>query len=246
MSDLESLALKLISSGPHKVEATPRRVRALFGGVWLFDTISARHVWEHQYYPQFWVPVSSFAPSVLTKGKAIDSNGSAFLGVVKGNTKTTDRVLIFEKGPLEGLVRVEFKAIDEWLEEDQPIYGHPKNPYTRIDILPSSRKIEVKIGGVTVAESSSPKILLETGLRPRYYLPKISVKWQYLSPSNTTSICPYKGQASYYNVTIDGKEYADYVWWYRYPTAESSDIQGLVAFYNEKVDTYVDGVLEKK
>ena len=108
---LESLALKLISSGPHKVEATPRRVRALFGGVWLFDTISARHVWEYQYYPQFWVPISSFAPSVLTKGKAIDSNGSAFLGVVKGNTKSTDRVLIFEKGPLEGLVRVEFKAI---------------------------------------------------------------------------------------------------------------------------------------
>lgn len=72
------------------------------------------------------------------------------------------------------------------------------------------------------------------------------MRWQYLTPSNTTSICPYKGQASYYNATIDGKDYADHVWWYRYPTAESSDIQGLVAFYNEKVDTYVDGVLEKK
>jgi uncharacterized protein (DUF427 family) len=65
---------------------------------------------------------------------------------------------------------------DAWFEEDQPIYGHPKSPYIRIDILPSSRKIEVKIGGVTVAESSNPKILLETGLRPRYYLPKTSVR----------------------------------------------------------------------
>lgn len=64
---------------------------------------------------------------------------------------------------------------DVWFEEDQPIYGHPKNPYTRIDILPSSRKIEVRIGGVTVAEASNPKILFETGLRPRFYLPKSSV-----------------------------------------------------------------------
>lgn len=110
VSSLESLALKLISSGPHKVEATPRRVRALFDGAFLFDTISARHVWEHPYYPQFWVPATSFAPGALTKGKAIDSNGSAFLATAKGNAKSTDRVLIFEKGPLEGLVRVEFKA----------------------------------------------------------------------------------------------------------------------------------------
>jgi hypothetical protein len=93
------------------VEVTPRRVRALFGGAWLFDTTSARHVWEHQYYPQFWVPVTSFAPGALTKGKAIDSNDSAFLGTVKGNAESTDRVLVFEKGLLEGLVRVEFKAV---------------------------------------------------------------------------------------------------------------------------------------
>lgn len=107
---LEELAQKLITSGPHKVEVTPRRVRALFDGVFLFDTTSACHVWEHKYYPQYWVPATSFAPGVLTKGKAVGSDGSAFLGTAKGNAKSTDRVLIFEKGPLEGLVRVEFKA----------------------------------------------------------------------------------------------------------------------------------------
>jgi hypothetical protein len=64
---------------------------------------------------------------------------------------------------------------DAWFEEDQQIYDHPKNPYTRIDILPSSRKIEVKLGGVTIAESSNPSFLFETGLRTRFYLPKTSV-----------------------------------------------------------------------
>lgn len=101
----------MVSSGPHKVESTPRRVRALFDGVWLFDTTKARHVWEHKYFPQFWVPVESVTPGVLTKGDAIDSDASAFTAVAKGKGKTTSRVLIFEKGPLAGLVRFEFKSL---------------------------------------------------------------------------------------------------------------------------------------
>lgn len=88
--------------------------------------------------------------------------------------------------------------------------------------------------------------LFETGLRPRYYLPKTSVKQEYLTPSSTTTKCPYKGLAQYYNVTVEGKEHKDVVWWYEYPTTESAAIQGLVCFYNEKVDVFVDGVLEEK
>lgn len=72
------------------------------------------------------------------------------------------------------------------------------------------------------------------------------MKWEYLTKSETTSKCPYKGLAQYYNVVIDGKEYKDVVWWYEYPTTESAAVQGLVSFYNEKVDVYVDGVLEEK
>jgi len=246
MADLQTLASNLIANGPHKVESTPRRVRGLLDGVWLFDTTSALWVWEHKYFPQFWIPVSAVAPGILTTGSPIDSENSAFSAVVKGKERSTDRVLMFEKGPLKGLVRFEFKALDAWFEEDVQIYDHPKNPYTRIDILPSSRKIEVKIGGVIVAESSNPSFLFETGLRTRYYLPKTSVKWEFLSKSETTSKCPYKGLAQYYSVTIAGKEYTDVIWWYEYPITESAAIQGMVCFYNEKVDIYVDGVLEEK
>ena len=88
--------------------------------------------------------------------------------------------------------------------------------------------------------------LLETSLPTRYYLPPTSVKWEYLKDSSTETLCPYKGKANYYNVVIDGKEYADLVWFYRYPTSESAPVAGHLCFYNEKVDLSVDGVQERK
>ena len=77
----------------------------------MFDTTKAKWVWEHQYFPQFWIPIDAVNPGVLTKGQAFDSQGSAFSATAKGKGKSTERVIIFEKGPLAGLVRFEFKAM---------------------------------------------------------------------------------------------------------------------------------------
>jgi len=146
------------------------------------------------------------------------------------------------------LVKVDFKALDEWYEELTPVLYHPKNPYTRVDILPTARKIRVEIDGVTIAEADSGVLSLwETNLRPRWYLPKTSiVNWALLTPTETHTGCPYKGEASYYSVTANGKEHKDVVWWYPYPITESATIAGMVCFYNEKVDTYIDGVKEDR
>lgn len=134
---------------------------------------------------------------------------------------------------------------DQWFEEEQPIHVHPKDPYKRVDILPSMRKITVKVDGVLVAESLSNMFLFETLLRPRYYLPKSSVQWQYLTESETVTKCPYKGAAHYYHVTVDGRKHQDLIWWYPYITNESALIANMVCFYNEKVDLWVDGVKEQ-
>lgn len=134
--------------------------------------------------------------------------------------------------------------MDQWLEEDTRIYCHPKDPYKRIDILPSSRSIKVALDGVTLAETSSALFLLETTLRTRYYVPPTSVKWEYLTPSNTRTLCPYKGQAEYYHVNVNGGTYNNLVWYYRYPIPESALIAGYLCFYNEAVDVWVDGVKE--
>ena len=136
--------------------------------------------------------------------------------------------------------------MDEWLEEDEPVYTHPRDPYTRVDILASSRHIRIDIDGVTVAESAQPRILFETGLPPRYYLPLADVRLDLLRPSATQSHCPYKGTASYWSLDAGAGVHQDLVWIYRSPLAESQKIAGLACFYNEKVDLYLDGGLQQR
>ena len=108
---LTKLAQNLLEKGPHKVEGTSRRVRGLYDSVYVFDTTEARHVWEHPYFPYFYVPTTIVKDGVLTKNDAVDKEHSAFLATLSGRNKSTDRVLIFEKGPLAGLVRFEFLAL---------------------------------------------------------------------------------------------------------------------------------------
>ena len=105
----------------------------------------------------------------------------------------------------------------------------------------------MEIGGVTVAESRRPRLLFETGLPARYYLPKPHVRLDLLVPTDTVSHCPYKGQAEWWSVrTPDGQVHPDLAWSYRTPLPESQKVAGLIAFYNEKVDIHVDGVLQER
>jgi len=136
--------------------------------------------------------------------------------------------------------------MSEWLEEDEPVYTHPRDPHTRVDILASSRHIRIEIDGVTVADSASPRILFETGLPPRYYLPLSDIRTDLLRPSDTQSHCPYKGTAGYWSVDTGQQRHEDIVWIYRTPLPESQKIAGLAAFYDEKVDVFIDGVEQRR
>lgn len=107
--------------------------------------------------------------------------------------------------------------------------------------------MRIEVSGIVVARSANNVFLHETRLRTRHYLSPTSVAdWGALVPSDTTSFCPYKGQASYYHLRVGGREIRDAVWYYTYPTAESAAIQNRLCFYNEKVDVYIDGVKEEK
>jgi uncharacterized protein (DUF427 family) len=154
----------------------------------------------------------------------------------------------------------------QWFVEDEKLLGpHPKDPYKRIECIPSSREIRIEANGKVVAKSTQNVFLYETLLRTRYYLSAVGVEWELLKESDTTSYCPYKGMAkydpllfllgicecllircSYYHLVVDGKEIKDAVWYYKYPTAESAAVAGRLCFYNEKVDVFVDGVKEQK
>jgi uncharacterized protein (DUF427 family) len=164
---------------------------------------------------------------------------------VKG---TRHAALRYENSPIEelrDLIRFDWHSMDAWFEEDEQVFTHPRDPYTRVDILASSRHVRVDVDGTTVAESS-PRMLFETGLPVRYYLPKTHVRMDLLTPTESVTHCPYKGQAEYWSVRTEGGVHDDLAWSYRAPFAESQKIAGLVAFYNEKVDIYVDGVLQER
>ncbi|KAL6882268.1 DUF427 domain-containing protein [Trichoderma longibrachiatum] len=242
--DLPALLNRLRTSGPHKTLPTARRIRIIFNKTLIADITAAVLVWEHPWYPQYYIPASDIQNASLTTDALATLTVAEKPGV---EAKSTDRVLRFDDdsswGALTGLVRLEFSAMDSWLEEDLPIYGHPKDPFKRIDILPSTRPIEVRIGGTTVAKSSFAQHLHETGLRVRYYLPLASVvDPALLRRSSTTTYCPYKGTAEYYDVVLeDGREFKDVVWYYRATLHESAAVAGLISFYNEKVEILLDG-----
>jgi uncharacterized protein (DUF427 family) len=106
---------------------------------------------------------------------------------------------------LRDLVRFDSEAMDAWYEEDEPVYVHPRDPHTRVDILASSRHVRVEIAGVTVADSPRPRLLFETGLPTRYYLPRTDVRMDLLEHSETVTRCPYKGQTEHFAARIGGR-----------------------------------------
>jgi uncharacterized protein (DUF427 family) len=109
-----------------------------------------------------------------------------------------------------------------------------------IELVPGEQHVRVEIGGELVAESRRPLALHETGHHTRWYLPIEDVREGVLEPSEKTSHCPFKGDATYYSVRAGGELHRDLVWTYADPIAEVRAIAGLVCFYDERVDLTVD------
>jgi uncharacterized protein (DUF427 family) len=235
--------------GRVRVEPGAKRVRAYLAGRLVADTLHPILVWEIPYYPAYYLPLADVRAELVATGKTehSPSRGDAEIYDVRVDGVTADAAARrYPDSPLEalrGLVRFDWQAMDEWLEEDEPVYTHPRDPYTRVDILASSRRVRVEVDGVTVAESDRPHILFETGLPPRYYLPLGDVRTEMLRPSDTQTHCPYKGTAAYWTLDTGRGVHQDIVWIYRTPLPESQKIAGLACFYNEKVDIYLDGQL---
>jgi uncharacterized protein (DUF427 family) len=239
-------------AGRVKVETSPKRVRAFLGGQVVADTVAPLLVWESPHFPTYYFPAADVAATLVPAGpgKRSPSRGdSELFDVQSAGVTAPGAALRYPESPIEAIrggVRLEWDAMDEWLEEDEAVYTHPRDPYHRVDILASSRHVEVQVGGVTVADSHQPRILFETGLPARYYLPLTDIRHDRLRPSDSVTHCPYKGAATYWSLEIDGTVFPDLVWIYRAPFPESQKIAGLACFYNEKVDLIVDGVLQSR
>jgi uncharacterized protein (DUF427 family) len=238
--------------GTVRVEPGTKRIRVYLAGRLAADSRHPSLVWEVPYYPAYYLPLADVAAELEPTGKTehSPSRGDAEIFDVRvGGAVAESAAKRYPDSPLEALrdlVRFEWAAMDEWLEEDEPVYTHPRDPYHRVDVLASSRHVRVEIDGITVADSTRPVILFETGLPRRYYLPLSDIRTELLRPSATQTHCPYKGAASYWSVDTGHGIHEDIVWGYRFPLPESQKIAGLASFYNEKVDIYLDGELEQR
>ena len=143
---------------------------------------------------------------------------------------------------LSGFVAVRWGAVDRWLEEDEEVVGHPRDPFHRIDIRRSSRLVEVSLDGRVVAESRRPVLLFETGLPVRHYLPREDVWMGMLTPSDERTTCAYKGHASYFSAP----EHPDIAWTYEEPLPDAEQIRGLIAFFGERSDIALDGEMQER
>ncbi len=243
-----------MTAGVH-IERCPRRIRAVFHGKTIADSRRASLVWRTGWPPVPWYyfPKDDVDSQFLAPTDHTDSHeamGEARYWSVKVGDRVAENAAFgYPDSPvveLRDLRSLNFGQMDGWFEEDEEIFVHPRDPYHRIDVLYSSRHIEVSVDGVKVADSHRPRLLFETNMPTRYYLPKLDVRMDMLAASDTSSACPYKGVASYWSLTSGDVRAQDVAWGYGTPLVAASKVTGLVCFYNEKVDITVDGVAQKR
>ncbi len=231
------------------IEPVPRRIRAVHGGRVVTDSVEARYVWEWANYPQYYVPRRDVAEELLTTdGRTeVTSRGTVqwfWLASTVDGPPDGRLVVRSDHARLLDTFRFEWDAMDHWFEEDEEVFVHPRNPYTRVDALRSTRSVRIELDGEELAGSSSPVMVFETGLPTRYYLNRTEVRFEHLVPTPTVTRCPYKGTTTaYWSAVVNGVVHDDLAWCYDFPTRQLLPIAGLVAFYNERVDLFVDGEL---
>jgi uncharacterized protein (DUF427 family) len=231
-----------------RVDPTAKRIRVFLGGALLADSTTARLAYATGRHPEYLIPAADVAWTGLEMD-GVDCGQDMFgpyrsIREKEGAQEVGRR---YSGGPAADYASFVFECMDSWFEEDEQVWFHPRDPFRRVEVTESSRHVEIAVNGQTVARSDRPRLVTETGLPARWYLPRSDVDWSKLTPSTTTSGCQYKGLADWWHVrTDDSDQLADVVWGYERPVPEASKLAGLVAFYAEHaaVETSVDGTTQ--
>jgi uncharacterized protein (DUF427 family) len=233
------------------VEPSPRWIRVRLGDALVADSRRALLLVQYgpgtlprSFLPTYFMPTEDVLPGVLID-PTTDSSGTTSWTVAADGRRAPDAAWAHERPPeplqaLVGMVTFAWSDTLSWFEEDEPLVAHARDPHKRVDVVQSSRTVKVSVEGVMLAESRRPLLLFETALPARYYLPPDDVLVK-LVRSDTQSVCPYKGVATWWSAHIDGRLVEDIAWSYESPIAENPRIRGLICFRNERVDLTVDG-----
>jgi uncharacterized protein (DUF427 family) len=222
-------------------------MRAVLSGETVLDSRGGVLLWETGSFPAFYYPLADARQDVLVdtateKGQDAPRRWSMRVGerLVEGCVTASPRRADGEE-LLSGYVTVEFGAMDRWFEEDDPVYGHPRDPYHRVDVRSASRHVVVRHADQVVAESDRPKLVFETGNPIRYYLPEADVGVELLAKSEMVSRCPYKGEGQHWHLSAGGEQVENAAWSLPHPLPEGLAAAQHICFYPEKVEVEVDG-----
>jgi uncharacterized protein (DUF427 family) len=227
------------------IEPCRKRVRAVFSGNTIADTVDSMLLLETGHAPVYYFPRRDVRMDLLERSghctRCPYKGEASYWTLAVGGRSEANAVWGYERplpraARIGGLLAFYWDKIDHWLEEDEEIFGHPHDPYHGIDVRASTRVVRVIFGGEEVAFTDRGLFVFETGLPPRYYIPQRDVRAAFLQESQHSTVCAYKGRASYWSLRVRGKFSENAVWSYREPNLEYLRIANYLCFYPEKVD----------
>ena len=237
------------------VEDSPRRIRGELEGETIVDSRHAKLVHEHGRIPSYYFPEDEVRMDLLERSGRTSPNpnrGEAAHWTLRAGERVVEDAAWSHPEPaagveaLAGHLYFEWHALDRWWEEEEPAIVHARDPYHRVDVLPTSRRVRVSVDGNVLAESNRALVIYETGLPPRWYFRPEDVDRDRLEASDHRTGCAYKGFASYWSLKDAGDEGRALAWYYPEPRREVEPIAGRVAFFDERVDLEVDGELQER
>ena len=232
------------------LEPSPRRVRGVIGGETVVDSIDVALLHETGYLPIWYFPRSDVRFDLLEAtehtthcpfkgdasywtiragGKVAENKVWGYPEILPGTPPITDRVAFY------------WDAVEHWYEEDEEVFVHPRDPYHRVDLVPSSRTVRVSLDGV-VAGRVEPAAGVLRDQPADALVPPQGGSRRRLRADDARTRCPYKGTASYWSV--GGND--DIAWSYEDPIPAAAALLGLVSFYDEVVDVDIDGERQER
>jgi uncharacterized protein (DUF427 family) len=230
-------------------EPFPRRVRALVGDRVVLDSTRGQLLFESNIGPRLYVPLEDIDAERLERTETSThcpfKGDASYFTLTAGARVLEDAVWFYEEpiAPaawLRGYGCLYWEKADAWFIEDERVYGHLRDPYHRVDVFEASRTVRVRAGGTLIAQSGRAKLLFETGLAPRVYVPGADVAAGTLSPAAKRTVCPYKGEATYWDVRAGDTEVEAGAWSYETPLVEALEVRGHLSFDGEGIEVEID------
>lgn len=229
----------LLDGPQHKLlfSAFPRRIRATLGAETVVDSDNVMLLHESNIFPVLYVPVEDVAKGLLVKSGHSTScpfKGEASYWTVTVGDRVAENAVWAYENPidrvswLQGYVSVDWSSMDRWFDEDDEIFGHIRDPYHRVDARPTSRRYQVRLGEVLVADTTGAFVVSETGGANRIYIPPSDIVVDQFNESKTTTHCPHKGNSTYWNHSVTAT--LDVAWTYDAPLEEATRIAGHWCF----------------